>query len=466
MIYDAAVVWGVDRLTTVEDVRDSIHLFFFQRVTALLHHVLEGVLDVAKRRGYNKRSPVSDVTFSTERDAAAMGGAVTAELLSQQLDRVLCSPQFRNSRRCQSLLRFVVESALEGNADRLKERVIGSAVFGRDADYDTNQDAVVRNAAAEVRKRLAQYYLESSQEGEIRIEMPSGSYVPEFHLLAASTPAAPVAVHQSRGSYKITAMILAVITAAACAGLLLQYWGQAAPAATELDEFWAPTLNAPNAVQLCVGQSRLRYLPTRLSAEDEAKGEVNVPVSELVPMLDKFLWYGDSVCMARITGYLAAHNKEVRIRGALTTPYSEIRGNAVVLIGAFNNEWTARLTDGLRFSLVNGSTPEIRGVRDREKGSSLLWSVRKPRGTWSGTDYALVTRVFDATTEEAVVAAGGIEHSGTMAAGDFLSTPGYFRDALRNAPPDWAKKNVQIVLQTEVVDGTPGPPRVLAAHFW
>jgi hypothetical protein len=106
------------------------------------------------------------------------------------MEKVLASAPFRNSRRCQSLLRYVVESNCRGLHESLKERVIGSAVFGRDADYDTNQDAVVRNAAAEVRKRLAQYYLELGHEGELRIELPAGSYVPDYH----EPQAAPVAM--------------------------------------------------------------------------------------------------------------------------------------------------------------------------------------------------------------------------------------------------------------------------------
>jgi hypothetical protein len=83
--------------------------------------------------------------------------------VSQQLERIFASPHLRNSKRCQTLLSFVVEAALEGELDRIKERTLGVEVFGRDPDYDTNQDSVVRNAAI-----------------EIRIVLPQGSYVPEF----------------------------------------------------------------------------------------------------------------------------------------------------------------------------------------------------------------------------------------------------------------------------------------------
>src|SRR6266702_2554741 len=87
------------------------------------------------------------------------------EDVRNHLEHVLSSPHFRNSRRCQTLLRYVVEHALSGRSESMKERVIGQAVFDRDPGYDTNQDAVVRNAAAEVRKRLAQYYQEVEPAG-------------------------------------------------------------------------------------------------------------------------------------------------------------------------------------------------------------------------------------------------------------------------------------------------------------
>ncbi|WP_245818093.1 TPR end-of-group domain-containing protein [Granulicella rosea] len=69
--------------------------------------------------------------------------------------------------------------ALEGEYDSLRERMIGAEMFGRRVDYDTGSDSVVRVKATEVRKKLAQYYLESGAH-EVRLELPSGSYVPRF----------------------------------------------------------------------------------------------------------------------------------------------------------------------------------------------------------------------------------------------------------------------------------------------
>ncbi len=58
----------------------------------------------------------------------------------------------------------------------------GGGFFGRSPDYDTNADPVGRISAGEVRKRIAQYYHESGAHSRVQIEIPLGSYMPEFQL--------------------------------------------------------------------------------------------------------------------------------------------------------------------------------------------------------------------------------------------------------------------------------------------
>lgn len=97
------------------------------------------------------------------------------------LQSVLSSSAFAGSKGCQVFLRLAVERSLAGDVELLPEPVIGVEMFGAPADYDTSNDAVVRVRATEVRKRLAQYYTEAKQTPQVRIELPRGSYVPEFH---------------------------------------------------------------------------------------------------------------------------------------------------------------------------------------------------------------------------------------------------------------------------------------------
>ena len=113
----------------------------------------------------------------------------TEEQVREELSRVLACHEFRASKRSQDFLRYVVENTLQGHGDMLKERTIGIEVFGRPTSYDPSEDATVRVKAGEVRKRLGIYYADQGSHNPVRLELPSGTYVPEFHLVNASVPA-------------------------------------------------------------------------------------------------------------------------------------------------------------------------------------------------------------------------------------------------------------------------------------
>ena len=118
--------------------------------------------------------------------------AEQADTVRRALELVISSDAFAGSKRCQDFLRLVVEHALAGELDALSERMIGVEMFGRPADYDTSNDAIVSVRATEVRKRLAQYYREAAITPVVRIELPPGSYIPEFHWSLPSSVNAEV----------------------------------------------------------------------------------------------------------------------------------------------------------------------------------------------------------------------------------------------------------------------------------
>ena len=102
--------------------------------------------------------------------------------IKAELESILRAPIFAQSGRCKRFLSHVVLETLLGNAGELKERTIGISVFNRANDYETGDDSIVRVTANEVRKRLGQFYGESQDGHSIQIELPRGSYVPEFRI--------------------------------------------------------------------------------------------------------------------------------------------------------------------------------------------------------------------------------------------------------------------------------------------
>ena len=128
------------------------------------------------------------ISPQSEKDTILAEPPPSAVLVREQLRRLVAHPLFTNSKRYPVLLTYTVEQTLLGNAGDLKERTIGVEAFGREPSYDVNLDPVVRTTAAEVRKRLIQYYYSPDHAGELVIELPLGSYVPSFRELAHHSP--------------------------------------------------------------------------------------------------------------------------------------------------------------------------------------------------------------------------------------------------------------------------------------
>ena len=156
-------------------------------------------------------------------DSAAVPHSVEQDTrIRETLERVLASPAFRNSKQTQKFLRYVVEHSHTGEEERLKERTIGVEVFGRDPAYDTADDPVVRVRASEVRKRLAQYYQESGVPGDVRFEVPSGSYRVDFHWPEAATSLEGRIT--ARGPWRLGLMAVCLFLSVAAIVFLYELW--------------------------------------------------------------------------------------------------------------------------------------------------------------------------------------------------------------------------------------------------
>jgi hypothetical protein len=103
-----------------------------------------------------------------------------AASLEVHLTGVLEGEAFKGSHRSGKFLKYIVDRAVVGDHDSLKERAIGIEVFGRPPGYDTSADAIVRVTASDVRKRLLQHYGHSGMTSEYRISLPTGSYIPKI----------------------------------------------------------------------------------------------------------------------------------------------------------------------------------------------------------------------------------------------------------------------------------------------
>jgi hypothetical protein len=413
---------------------------------------------------------------------------VDPDAVRQQLERLMANPLFSHSRRYSSLLRYVVEEALDGRSDRLKERTVGIDVFGRDPSYDTNADPVVRTTAAQLRHRIAQYYSQPERDGEVRISLPPGAYVPEFRPAAshkvlafqveAQSAVGPVSIAETlpqappdKRGVRLSPMVAAVI----CAAVLIAFafagytQFQSARQDASLRKFWGPVWDSRNSVLICIGGGQLANTPgsqngiTATAPTQPAAPDAGPTISESL-RANSVAW-PDAMVTAELTGLARTHGQAVRLRKSGLIAFADLRESPDILVGGFNNQWIMRLDANLRYRYVRDAGDFY--IQDQQHPELRNWNVqfRQPYSAFL-TDYGVITRVLDPSTEKMVVIASGIASYGTMAAGDFLTQEKYMKMLADRAPKGWERRNMQVVFSTEVISGNAGPPRILAMYFW
>jgi hypothetical protein len=432
----------------------------------------------------------------------ATATAIDSDMVRGQLERLIGHPMFSQSRRYSSLLRYLVEETLDGHSDRLKERTVGIDVFGRTPSYDTTSDPVVRTTAAQLRHRIARYYAQPGHESEIRILLPSGAYLPEFldpaeqpppqngsafHGVAIATALAVAPVREAEEEAAISTvsrvakgdragvggwfegrrrwLAVGILTAAigslAAAGVALF---QSTRKDAALRTFWGPVWDSSRSVLLCIGVQAIG------AAQGGPGAQVNAansgPTVRESLEANSVAW-PDAIVLAQLSGLARANGQTIRLRKSNLIAFEDLRDSPDILVGGFNNRWIMRLGKNLRFRYMVDRATGLHWIEDQQNPSQRNWQgyLNAP---YSGflTDYGLITRVVDQSTEKIVVIASGIAAYGTMAAGEFLTSEKYMQMVAARAPKGWGRKNLQVAFSTEVIGGNAGPPRILATYFW
>jgi hypothetical protein len=431
----------------------------------------------------------------------------------EQLERIASSSLFRNSKRYPSLLRYIVGEALARRSATLKERALGIDVFGRDPDYDTNADPVVRISAGEVRKRIAQYYQERGHQHELRIEIPLGSYQPRFYRPSeengyppAQVNGAPEAAveaqlenHKSNATHaglslepakaearvaertktdaperrrlsitrpRLHLVILYSLLFLALIPLALFGWrryqsNQLQPGAAF---FWGRILRSPAPTLIVLGVHSFDAQGNDISyVSHVARPQTEQTLLSAMTRSD-MIQLSDLTSFAGLATLLTRHTHSFYTQGATDTTLEQLRRGPFVLVGGFNNLWTTTITSRLRFRFIG-----------QESGMNFIQDSRYPERTWtldprqkalSNTrDYGMVAAFFDPETNQQVLIVAGIGKSGTEAASDFLTNEQGLTAWLQSNKAE-AGDNVQVIISTDVIEGEPGAPQVVASARW
>ena len=422
----------------------------------------------------------------------------------EHLDSIVSSYPFRTSRQCKELLRYLVQHSLTNDDASLRERVIGMEVFGRDAMYDTNQDPVVRIRAADVRKRLAQFYQSRAADtAPFHLDLQPGSYrvhfrsvlqtvappqvpqvskledggvtslaqtepAPHVPLGIPSDPVKDVARSERRRSWLLGRVLLAITTV-----LILALLWNVRP--TPEQRFWAPMMESKQPVLVYLG-SNMAYIfsPEFLSRYQATHGLVHngpefavdlsvmstVRTEDLVPVQDTFVTTADLSATVALTTQLRDLKKPFVLRAGNDLSMGDMRNRPSLLVGGFNNPWTLQMTKALPFTMREGTT-----IQERD-GLRRSWS-RPANARMSTTeDYALISRILNSATGGPSITVAGIGQYGTQAAAELLTSPDRLRDFLATLPKGWESKDLQAVLRVQVLQYQPVAVDVVAKRCW
>jgi hypothetical protein len=404
-----------------------------------------------------------------------------------QMDRMLRSTHFRNSRRYPTLLRYIVEETLEGRASQLKERLLGIEVFGRIPDYDTAADPIVRVTVAEIRKRIAQYYHEDAHASELRIELKPGSYIPEFlpaHIaeepLALVAEALIPAMHDEpvaaastvkpwlAGKRTWLPFVAAVLLV--CGAVAGWRWLHPSP----LEQLWAPVFETKGPITFCLPMSVRRSADGKVRTLDKAPANVvNLAGNPLPPtgsfldheLIGENVVYSDVLAMTSLEKIVEPEHRPVRVRLNFGTNLNELREGPTIFIGGLDNQWTLKLIAPLRYRFA-GREDDVYYIQDTKNPQNKDLSIRLyDKYTAVTHDYAIIARVHSEELGQPVIIAAGIGMSGTAAAGEFLSDSARVAELRKRLGPALRDHDFEAVLRTDVVNGLAGPAQIVAVDI-
>jgi hypothetical protein len=408
---------------------------------------------------------------------------VAAELIRAEMESLLSDPLFRYSQRASNLLRFIVDRTLRGKTEDLKERIIGIEVFRRAPDYDTSNDSTVRVVANEVRKRLAEYYAKPEHGQQVRIDIPVRSYVAEFRV-----PEQPATNSEQKQDSTVALEDLAVkhpaplnplrfprrnllwgASAAAVLALLVwAVWRTLFPPSI-LERFWSPIVRSSGQVMICIGSPYNPVddgIPPQSTSAAPSNGQ-SIPFYNSEQRI--YVRMLDANAAEQMSAFLRRQGKDSVLRPTQGSQLSDLRDSPIILYGMFLNEWAEKAGADLhfRFRKESESGHGLRWIEDSSDPSAKKWSVDLSAPYERiDTDYALISRILDRATGHWWIGIAGLTGVGTLAANHIALDQNAMKSIGASLPKGWEQKNVQIVLEIKVVQGSPGATRVITSNAW
>jgi hypothetical protein len=460
----------------------------------------------------DRRAELAEIARSREETAA----------LSKHITEIVEGKEFRGSSRSRQFLRYVVEQAIAGNVDSLKERVIGAELFGRPPAYETGEDAIVRVTASDVRKRLLQYYDTHGATSEFRISIPLGSYVPAImrarrngtgrvdgaeagrelvapHVRAVAHQDFPSALHESaialppvsqlgttlipRRGWRLP-LLFGILLVALNLALWGFYWSrssrvEARPISTPP---WAAIFNSPHSTQLITSDPNMpeieRFTGGQISVSDYANHKYLSGPNKLTAEQEMFCLTvlsgnkassDDTQMIANIAQLAQANARKIDVHAARQVQLDNLRtdDNFIFLGSPRSDPWTDLFSDQLDFRFVFDKATQSEFVSNVHPGPNERPTyVPTARGSLSGDTYAVIALVQNPDQDGQVLLLAGATAEGTAAAGKLATDQARLLPVLQKCGIHLSSpvQHFELLLHLNSIAGSPSHIDVEACH--
>jgi hypothetical protein len=442
------------------------------------------------------------------------------------LKDIVEGPAFRGSHRSAQFLTYVVEQSIAGRFDLLKERLIGVELFGRNPSYDTGEDAIVRVTASDVRRRLLQHYGRTGPVCELRLKLPSGSYIPEIThernfekhsngvlevphqpdsgaQTSISNHSSPLTVaneeesavdphivpHEETSPHRTQRfrewLFVGCFLAAIALTIWSRPWKKVVPEAAAPIRIlpWSVFFNSSHPIHLITSDPNIVKIQeitgNELSVSDYANHryipEPNNLTPEEIHLCHTVLWGDDSAAAVDvpITAGIAAlaeeSSKKIDVRAARGIQLADLKtdDNFIFLGSPRSNPWSALFMNELDFRFVfqnSGRQEILENVHPRP--GELPQYVPTALGWATGHSYAIVAFIQNLDQNGDVLLLAGANGEGTEAAGRLVSDPSRLSDALLSCgiKQGGPLKHFEMLLRLNTMAGSPTDAKVVTCH--
>lgn len=394
----------------------------------------------------------SNATLKAE--VGSEGTNLSAKQKRELVQRVLLGQMFNRAPAMRAFLLYITEHAISGQADKLKEQIIGAEVLGRKATYDPADDNIVRVRAHELRGRLEKYFATDGANEPVIITMPKGSYAPEFQhrkplFIEPVEELAAISAERPKITRSKTIFLrpwfyvsVALVTLAAMfffARVMLNHISRAATVqSTAIHDFWGQFFPKPN------DELRVVYADTNFALWQDMSGNaldlgnylsreyLNVEGDKLREVATRRSTSpADLTTSVHLALLAASFGGQLNLQFARNTSVDFLHHGNDVLIGSRrSNPWVEVYEPDLNFVLEQDSVTGAPYFRNRsphasEQATYAIPSMLDIKGDEQKEfiSYGVIALLKGCGDRGLIVIAEGLNMQATQAAGEIVTDP-------------------------------------------